>query len=102
MHPRFKVRCGAGTLFIFRAPDDLFFCHEAAFEDAVAAAAGAAGCRFAYVFRWLQSVRYFHQDPQKKHAMVLTPELEHHARDRREKQSRKRARERVVACAIGL
>ena len=101
VHPEFRVRCGAGTLFVFRTPDDLFFCHEAAFDDAVAAAAGAAGYRFAYVFRWLQSVRDFHLDPTKRHGMLLTHNLEQAAKERRASKAKKRARECATACAVG-
>ena len=32
VHPLFSVPCGFGTLFVFSATDDLFYCHEAFFE----------------------------------------------------------------------
>ena len=32
IHPAFCIRLGKGTLLIFKAMDDLLFCHEAAFE----------------------------------------------------------------------
>ena len=35
VHPTFSVPCSGGTLFIFTCLDDLFFCHEAKFEEQV-------------------------------------------------------------------
>ena len=44
--PLFKIPLGVGTLLVFSPHDDLYFCHEAWFED------GASGHRLAFVFRW--------------------------------------------------
>ena len=60
VHPTFTVPCAGGTLFIFTCLDDLFFCHEAHFEEQVLKSAGATGYRFVFVFRWLTSARRFY------------------------------------------
>ena len=52
-HPLFSVPCRFGTLFVFSPTDDLFYCHEAAFEPATLRRFGATGYRLAYVMRWL-------------------------------------------------
>ncbi len=54
VHPLFQFELQAGTLFVFAPLDDLFFCHETEFVKRVLDAAGAAGHRFAFVFRWLK------------------------------------------------
>ena len=46
------VRLSKGTLLIFKAPDDEFFCHEAAFR-ASSLLNNPQGHRFCFVFRWL-------------------------------------------------
>jgi len=59
--PTFTIPCAIGTLLVFKAIDDLNFCHEASFPS-VAALQGnslTAVYRVAYVFRWLKSVRVF-------------------------------------------
>jgi hypothetical protein len=89
LHPTFAVNCGPGTLFVLTAHDDLRFCHQAYFSDAVVKALGVAGYRFAFVIRWLQLVREF--DPSAKHGIVLTPTLEVEAK-RRKKEKAKKAR----------
>ena len=48
-----------GTVFVFKAIDDLFFFHEAHFNIRVRAVGRQDGYRFAYVFRWLTSERDF-------------------------------------------
>ena len=53
VHPIFCVPVGSGTLLVFSPIDDIFFCHEAWFED------GAGTHRLAFVFRWLAQVREF-------------------------------------------
>ena len=75
VHPTFTVPCAGGTLFIFTCLDDLFFCHEAHFEEQVLKSAGATGYRFVFVFRWLTSARCFYTQPDKKFAMLVPPEL---------------------------
>jgi hypothetical protein len=75
VHPLFQVTLLGGTLFVFAPLDDLFFCHESEFLPAVLEAAGAAGHRFAFVYRWLtqRSIRQF---DVHSGAMVLSPEAE--------------------------
>jgi hypothetical protein len=46
IHPDFCVSLGAGTLLVFSPTDDLFFTHEAWFEDSV-----SGTHRLAFVFR---------------------------------------------------
>jgi hypothetical protein len=54
VHPTFQFELEGGTLFIFQPLDDLFFCHETEFEQLVLEELGAAGHRFAIVYRWLE------------------------------------------------
>ena len=95
IHPKFGVPCEFGTLFIFTPHDDLRFCHEAHFREVDMQLCGSAGCRFAYVVRWLQSARQF--QPEAKHAMVLTPHLQKVAAERKKKRADKAKREREQA-----
>ena len=74
-HPAFTFPCAGGTLFIFTCVDDLFFCHEAEFDQQIRESAAAAGHRFVFVFRWLTSVRQFHTDPMHKYGMEVPPQL---------------------------
>ena len=90
VHPTFTVSLWAGTLFVFKASDDLFFCHEASFAESILDAIGNAGYRFAYVFRWLQSVRLF--STNWPFGMVVPNELLEQASARKAaKQKRKRS-----------
>jgi hypothetical protein len=70
VHPTFQFELAAGTLFVFAPLDDLFFCHETEFLRRVLEAVGAAGHRFAFVYRWLEehSGRPFHADTGKVYA----------------------------------
>ena len=81
---------GSGTLFIFSPLDDLHFCHEAAFDKEVLRAAGAAGHRFALVYRWLTSEREFYTAAEKRWGMKLTDELQ----AKKEESMRSKARKR--------
>jgi hypothetical protein len=73
VHPIFQFELQAGTVFVFAPLDDLFFCHETEFLKRVMEAAGAAGHRFAFVYRWLiqQSAQPFHVDTG---ALYASPE----------------------------
>ena len=51
VHPIFQLELANGTLFVFAPLDDLFFCHETEFLNRVLEAVGAAGHRFAFVYR---------------------------------------------------
>ena len=82
MHPKFMVPCSHGTLFVFAAVDDLFFCHEACFEQAILECFGNGGYRFAYVFRWLKSAREFYTNPEKKFAMKVPEALQQRYEER--------------------
>ena len=90
IHPIFCIPMSSGTLLIFKAIDDLLFCHEAGFDDFSLKFYGALGYRFAYVFRWLQSARMFSVEPPYK--MVLPEELKAKQATHRAEQARKRAR----------
>ena len=59
--PPFVIPCLRGTLLIFKAVDDLLFCHEAAFptDSVFMEIKHIMGYRHAYVFRWLQLKRLF-------------------------------------------
>ena len=83
LHPRLRIPCGEGTLLVLTAPDDLLFCHEAvnALQTDLHRTAENCGYRFVFVFRWLQSLRYF--QPHLGHSMVLTTELEEKEKERR-------------------
>lgn len=91
VHPAYSIPCAHGTLLVFPAIDDLFFCHEACFEPQVLDAFGNSGYRFAYVFRWLQSKREFYISSGRKHAMKVPEELQEKlAASKYETQKRKR------------
>ena len=83
LHQKLRIPCGPGSLFVFRAEDDLLFCHEAvnALQTDLHRTAENCGYRFVFVFRWLQSLRYF--QPHLGHSMVLTTELEEKEKERR-------------------
>lgn len=70
IHPRLKVHCMDGTLFVFTALDDLHFCHEAKFVNL---GDSLLGYRFAYVFRWVQLEGVFYADPVHKYAQKKHP-----------------------------
>ena len=86
-----QVPMSSGTLFIFSPLDDLHFCHEAAFDKEVLRAAGAAGHRFVFVYRWLQSVREFYTAKDARWAMKLTAELQAREAEKKRQKSRKRS-----------
>jgi hypothetical protein len=50
--PELTIRLGRGTLLIFKAADDAFFCHEAAFRNS-AIRGNPSGLRMCFVYRWL-------------------------------------------------
>lgn len=89
--PSFCIPMGAGTLLIFKAIDDLLFCHEAAFGDMWLDFHGDGGYRFVYVFRWLQSVRRFSVEPP--YSMIVPPELKAKLEENRAASKRKRTRD---------
>lgn len=93
---------GSGTLFIFSPLDDLHFCHEAEFDQEVLRAAGAAGHRFALVYRWLTSEREFYAAPQKRWGMKLTESLQAKKAELQRSKSRKRKADLDRACRIPL
>ena len=66
----FTVPLGAGTLFIFKDCDDQFFCHEAAFNEAMRKA-HPTGYRAAFAFRWCTSVMRFKTRPTCSFHSVL-------------------------------
>ena len=100
VHPTFRVPMAAGTLFIFSPLDDLHFCHEAEFDQEVLRAAGAAGHRFALVYRWLTSEREFYTAPEKRWGMKLTETLQAKQVDRQISKARKRKADLDRACRI--
>ena len=57
--PALTMRLGKGTLLIFKAADDAFFCHEAAFRKSDTAG-NPSGLRMCFVFRWLTVSKVFH------------------------------------------
>lgn len=89
---------GSGTLFIFSPLDDLHFCHEAEFDQEVLRAAGAAGHRFALVYRWLTSEREFYTAPEKRWGMKLTEALQAKQKSLKKSKARKRKAELNLAC----
>ena len=89
---------GSGTLFIFSPLDDLHFCHQAEFDQEVLRAAGAAGHRFALVYRWLTSEREFYTAPEKRWGMKLTDKL----RAKQKNRSRGKARQRRLQLNAAL
>ena len=98
VHPIFCVRLGAGTLLVFSPIDDLFFCHEAWFDDSSGmwAHLGLSTHRLAFVFRWLSQPRKFYVETGK---MKLSAELAAKATERTREKARKRQRERTQQCA---
>jgi hypothetical protein len=66
------VRLGKGTLFIFKACDDEFFCHEAAFRPSDLHN-NAAGHRLCFVFRWLTVSKVFATGPSFAYKRPPTP-----------------------------
>ena len=70
-HPKFRIPCGPGTLFIFSHLDDLHFCHEANFPPQVQDRPGG-GYRMAFVFRWLTAERLFHVQHEHQFGRKLT------------------------------
>ena len=85
IHPIFCTTLGAGTLLVFSPVDDLFFCHEAFFEEP-----HKGNYRLAFVFRWLSQVRKFSTETGK---MVLSPELAQARHTKQQQKQRKRARD---------
>ena len=67
----FTVRVGKGTLFIFKACDDEFFCHEAHFPPGILN--NASGHRLCFVFRWLTVAKVFHTAPACAYKGPYTP-----------------------------
>jgi hypothetical protein len=60
----FTVSLGHGTLMVFKAIDDEFFCHEAAFDVPTwQHLRDPTGYRMCYVFRWCTSVKNFRVAP---------------------------------------
>lgn len=92
VHPSLSVPLGGGTLLVFKAIDDLFFCHEAFFL----ATSDGTSCRAAIVFRWLQSERSFNMVTNK---MVLSEELQEKQRSRKKAKVAKAARDRASLLA---
>ena len=102
-HPKFRIPCGPGTLFVFSFIDDLHFCHEACIsgdgagggslvlDDAVA----NSGCRVAFAFRWLQLVSQFVASSDRgKHAMKLNSEQRCHEEELVKKKKKKKKNNR--------
>ena len=89
IHPHFCIPMAAGTLLIFKAIDDLLFCHETAFHEVCLDFHEDCGYRFVYVFRWLQSVRMFSVEPP--YAMIVPAELKAKLEENRAAIKRKRA-----------
>ena len=77
VHPSFSFPLMHGTLFVFKAADDLLFYHACAFEPRVT----AGSFRFALVYRWLASKRDFFVGSW---TMKVTQEV----RDKQEKKKR--------------
>ena len=100
VHPTFQFTSGRGTLFVFKWQDDLFFCHQADFDKAVSLAAGSAGYRFVFVFRWLQSVRMFKCGGSS--SMIPTDELVEKERVRMATKRRRAASDRCTAGRLGI
>jgi len=69
IHPRFKIPCGPGTLFIFSHLDDLHFCHQSEFQPSV----NHTGHRLAFVFRWVTGAHPYHAAGETRNARKLTP-----------------------------
>ena len=44
LHQKLRIPCGPGSLFVFRAEDDLLFCHEAELDWQQGEWAGLEGC----------------------------------------------------------
>jgi hypothetical protein len=93
VHPIFQFELQAGTLFVFAPLDDLFFCHETEFVKRVLDAAGAAGHRFAFVYRWLkqETAQRFDAATGKLYPLPkMLAELEQKKKDLNVTKSRKR------------
>jgi len=92
VHPRLKFPCAGGTLFVFSHLDDLHYCHEARVVQMPGQGpAASAGCRFAFVFRWLSLEKLFYAAPEKRHAVKLSQEqvaagLEQARKNKRQKR----------------
>lgn len=56
--PELTIRLGRGTLLIFKAVDDAYFCHEAAFRQSVLGGS-PSGLRMCFVYRWLTVPKVF-------------------------------------------
>ena len=92
-HPVLNVKLSHGTLFLFAPTDDLFFCHEVAFDPSTLGECGASGYRVALVMRWIREeyFEWFHcKGPSIKHLHV-TPSMAD-AEDERKRQIEKRSR----------
>ena len=92
-HPMLNVKLSHGTLFMFAPTDDLFFCHEVAFDPSTLGECGASGYRIALVMRWIREEYFecFHcKGPSSKHLLV-TPSMAD-AEDERKRQIEKRSR----------
>ena len=92
-HPMLNVKLSHGTLLMFAPTDDLFFCHEVAFDPSTLGECGASGYRIALVMRWIREEYFecFHcKGPSSKHLLV-TPSMAD-AEDERKRQIEKRSR----------
>lgn len=58
----FTISVGKGTLVIFKACDDEFFCHQAQFVRS-SLHNNPSGHRLCFVFRWLTVASLFHTAP---------------------------------------
>ena len=56
--PELTMQLGKGTLLIFKAADDAFFCHEAAFRKSNISG-NPSGLRMCFVYRWLTVGKVF-------------------------------------------
>ena len=70
----FTVSLSRGTLMVFKAIDDEFFCHEAAFGR-WQHLADPTGYRMCYVFRWCTSVKNFRDAPAFSFKSAVAPPM---------------------------
>ena len=74
-HASLCVKLSHGTLFILAPTDDLFFCHEVAFDPSTLVEKGAAGYRIALVMRWIRDEHFmwFHLKGSLMRSLAVSP-----------------------------
>ena len=74
-HASLCVKLNHGSLFILAPTDDLFFCHEVAFDPSTLVEKDASGYRIALVMRWIREehFKWFHLKGSLMRSLAVSP-----------------------------